>query len=56
MISGARPPFSQNRVALITFIDSNGRLVFPGDDVDVMGNYDLAAYGKVVAGIAHLQS
>ena len=43
-------PYSSNCIALITFIDSNGRLVFPGDDVDVMGNYDLAAYGTVKAG------
>lgn len=47
------PPYSQGGKALITYVDINGRLVLPGDDVDVMGNYDLAAYGHV--GLSNIQ-
>jgi len=47
------PPYSQGGKALITYVDINGRLVLPGDNVDVMGNYDLAAYGHVIGTNVH---
>lgn len=51
-------PYSSNRKALMNFIDYNYTLTLAGDLVDVMGNYDVAAYGHVnwggVASLSHV--
>ena len=47
--SSAIPPYSSNGVALMNFIDANGRLVLAGDKVS-SGCYDFAAGGSVKSG------
>ncbi len=49
----ATPPYSQDMIALINYVDVNRRLVLAGDDVDPTGCYDMAAYGHV--GVSNIQ-